>query len=231
VGDLPAELEVEVMERDHWVKADLERGERSLERMPEEELYCLVQREGRWEFPRTDVKKGEALDEAVKRGLVGVEGEMGGRGMNSWVVTKKPVGVVREGEDRVSYLPLVFRQCPAHQRDILPPGTHTIRRTIPIIIGVVEIVGVAHFSRNTRPLDVAGRGIKLGRCKGHVWGRGRNEARRSMIWDIYFMYDDLIPHRRTGNCPPDLVFDVRCEVLMPHPPAERPAGTQADIHG
>ncbi|KAI9635085.1 uncharacterized protein MKK02DRAFT_43765 [Dioszegia hungarica] len=100
VGDLPAELEVEVMERDHWVKADSERGERSLERMPEDEVYCLVQREGRWEFPRTEVKKGEALDEAVKRGLVGVDGEMGGRGMNSWVVTKKPVGVVRQGEDR-----------------------------------------------------------------------------------------------------------------------------------
>lgn len=93
---------MEVLDRDHWVKEDGERGEKSLERMPEEEVYCLVENGGKWEFPSADVKKGEALDEAVKRGLVGVDGEMGGNGMNSWVVTRKPVGVIRDGEARVS---------------------------------------------------------------------------------------------------------------------------------
>jgi large subunit ribosomal protein L46 len=93
---------VEEVARDHWVKEDSERGEKSLERWPEEEVYCLVKDGKRWSFPSTTVEKGEGLDEAVKRGLVGVEGKLGGQGMDSWLVTRKPVGLLKDGEARVS---------------------------------------------------------------------------------------------------------------------------------
>lgn len=105
VGDVPAEQEVEEMDRGHWEKADAERGERSLERRPEEEVYCLVKeggREGRWTFPGVEVGKGEGLDEAVHRGLIGTDGRLGGKGMDSWLVTRKPVALLKDGEKRVS---------------------------------------------------------------------------------------------------------------------------------
>lgn len=95
-----------MLSRDHWEKADSDRGERSLERFPEEEVFCLVETGGKWGFPRAEVKKGEGLDEAIRRGLTGVEGELGGKGMDSWIVARKPVGVVREGDARVSGNPL-----------------------------------------------------------------------------------------------------------------------------
>jgi hypothetical protein len=102
VGDVPGEAPVEEVARDHWVKEDSERGEKSLERWPEEEVYCLVKDGKRWSFPSTTVERGEGLDEAVKRGLVGVEGKLGGQGMDSWLVTRKPVGLLKDGEARVS---------------------------------------------------------------------------------------------------------------------------------
>lgn len=115
MGDLPLESQPEVMERDHWAKADTERGERSLERRPEDELFCLVKEKGKWGFPRTEVQRGEGLDDAIKRGLTGVEGEMGGQGMDTWVVAKKPVGVLRDGEARVSLSGANFR----HQAQVM----------------------------------------------------------------------------------------------------------------
>ncbi|RSH92615.1 54S ribosomal protein L17 mitochondrial [Saitozyma podzolica] len=65
VGDVPGEAPVEEVARDHWVKEDSERGEKSLERWPEEEVYCLVKDGKRWSFPSTTVEKGEGLDEAT----------------------------------------------------------------------------------------------------------------------------------------------------------------------
>lgn len=96
------EPEVEVMARDEWAKADAGRGEASLERAPEEEIYLLVQEKGKWTFPSTEVKSGESLDEAVNSRVVGVDGALDGKTIDTWLVTKKPVGVVREGEKRVS---------------------------------------------------------------------------------------------------------------------------------
>ncbi|GFZ43199.1 hypothetical protein JCM24511_00918 [Saitozyma sp. JCM 24511] len=104
VGDVPGEAPVDEVARDHWVKEDSERGEKSLERWPEEEVYCLVKDGKRWSFPSTTVEKGEGLDEAVKRGLVGVEGKLGGQGMDSWLVTRKPVGLLKDGEARTFFL-------------------------------------------------------------------------------------------------------------------------------
>lgn len=105
VGDIPPETEYEIIERDRWEKADAKRGEKSLERKPEEEVYCLVLKgrgkEGKWMFPDVKVGKLEALDEAVARGITGVEGSLGGKGMDSWLVTRKPVGMVKDGESRV----------------------------------------------------------------------------------------------------------------------------------
>lgn len=95
VGDLPVEPPAEVVPRDSWAIADQGRGESSLERHPESEVYCLIQDGGNWTFPSTEVTKGEGLDEAVKRALLGKEGMLGGETMDSWVVARKPVGVVQ----------------------------------------------------------------------------------------------------------------------------------------
>ncbi|ADV21168.1 hypothetical protein I305_00776 [Cryptococcus gattii E566] len=108
VGDIPPETEYEIIERDRWEKADAKRGEKSLERKPEEEVYCLVLKgkgkEGKWMFPDVKVGKLEALDEAVTRGITGVEGSLGGKGMDSWLVTRKPVGMVKDGESRTFFI-------------------------------------------------------------------------------------------------------------------------------
>jgi len=102
LGEVQPEPELVETARDHWAKADEVRGDRSLERNPEEELFCLVQHNGKWTFPSTEVKSGEGLDEAVTARLTGVEGRLGGRTMDTWLVARKPVGVVRDGEKRVS---------------------------------------------------------------------------------------------------------------------------------
>lgn len=103
IGDVPPEPAHESTPRDHWVKADEARGEKSLERCPEEELFCLVQTKGKWTFPSTDMKIGEALDAAVTR-ITGLQGSLDGKTMDTWLVTRKPVGLVRDGDKRVSPL-------------------------------------------------------------------------------------------------------------------------------
>lgn len=102
VGEVPYEAEHAETARDHWAKADEARGDRSLERAPEVELFCLVESNGKWTFPSTAVKTGEGLDEAVSARLTGVEGGLGGSTMDTWLVTPKPVGVIRDGNQRVS---------------------------------------------------------------------------------------------------------------------------------
>ncbi|WVQ85453.1 hypothetical protein IAT38_007618 [Cryptococcus sp. DSM 104549] len=107
VGDIPAETEYEVIERDHWEKEDAARGDRSLERKPEEEVFCLVQqkgKDGKWGFPTVQTEPLEGLDEAVTRGITGVEGSLGGKKMDSWLVTKKPVGLIKDGESRTFFI-------------------------------------------------------------------------------------------------------------------------------
>lgn len=104
LGDVPAEAEVQEVPRDQWAKDDAtKRKEKSLERYPEEEVYCLVKQKGKWTFPRVPIEfhRGEGLDETVRRGVLGVEGSLGGRGMDSWVVSRKPIGMTQEGEERV----------------------------------------------------------------------------------------------------------------------------------
>lgn len=104
LGDVPAEAEVQEVPRDQWAKDDAaKRKEKSLERYPEVEVYCLVKQKGKWTFPRVPIEfhRGEGLDETVRRGVLGVEGSLGGRGMDSWVVSRKPVGMTQEGEERV----------------------------------------------------------------------------------------------------------------------------------
>lgn len=102
LGEIQPEPPLEEIPRDHWEKADAERGERSLERFPEEEVYFLVQSKGKWTFPSTSLQAGEGLDEAVTSRITGVTGQLGGQGMDTWLVTHKPVGLVRNGEERVS---------------------------------------------------------------------------------------------------------------------------------
>lgn len=92
----------DVKGREEWVEKDSQRGEKSLERFPEQEVFCLVKDgSGKWSFPRTEVEKGEGLDQAVNRGLIGVEGRLGGQTMDAWLVTRKPIGVVDEGGAKV----------------------------------------------------------------------------------------------------------------------------------
>lgn len=101
IGDVPPEPAHEATPRDHWAKEDAARGEKSLERLPEQELYCLVETKGKWTFPTTDMKIGETLDVAITR-IVGKEGSLDGKTMDTWLVTRKPVGVLRDGDKRVS---------------------------------------------------------------------------------------------------------------------------------
>jgi large subunit ribosomal protein L46 len=102
VGDVQHEPPFEETSRGHWVEADAQRGERSLDRQPEDEVFCLVEKAGKWAFPSTLLKDGESLDEAVSQRLTGVEGGLGGRTMDTWLVTRKPVGVIRQGDKRAS---------------------------------------------------------------------------------------------------------------------------------
>ncbi|EIW72818.1 hypothetical protein TREMEDRAFT_25833 [Tremella mesenterica DSM 1558] len=102
VGELPAEPPLP--EARDWEKEDGKRGERSLERKPQEEIYCLVKTSKGWEFPNVGLHKGEGLDEAIKRGLVGTNGVLGGRKMDSWLVTRKPIGVIKSGGNTTFFL-------------------------------------------------------------------------------------------------------------------------------
>ncbi|ORY28653.1 hypothetical protein BCR39DRAFT_534699 [Naematelia encephala] len=104
VGDIPGEPEVTVLPRDKWEKEDAARKEKSLERWPEEEIFCLVKEKGKWKFPTTRVQDQEVLHEAVDKRLTGVQGALGGEGLDSWLVTKKPIGVVKNGEERTFFL-------------------------------------------------------------------------------------------------------------------------------
>nr|ODN86497.1 hypothetical protein L203_04199 [Cryptococcus depauperatus CBS 7841] len=108
VGDIPQETEYELFERDHWEKADVKRGDKSLERKPEEEIYCVVvkgkENDGEWGFPDVQVGRLEGLSDAVERGITGVEGSLGGKGMDSWLVTRKPIGLWKEGETRTFFM-------------------------------------------------------------------------------------------------------------------------------
>lgn len=103
VGDVQPEPELVETARDHWAKADEARGETSLERCPEEELFCLIESKGKWTFPSTEVKAGEGLDEAVTARITGVDGALQGKSLDTWLVTRKPIGVVRDGEKRVGW--------------------------------------------------------------------------------------------------------------------------------
>jgi large subunit ribosomal protein L46 len=93
------------MARDHWEKEDSNRGEKSLERQPESEVYCLVKGKdgnGKWEVPRVKVDQGESLDDAIGR-IRGVGGFMEGQSMDTWLVTRKPIGSLKSDKEIVSY--------------------------------------------------------------------------------------------------------------------------------
>jgi large subunit ribosomal protein L46 len=87
--------------RDHWEQEDSKRGEKSLERQPELELYCLVQgKDGKWEVPKVQLEQGESLDDAVGR-IRGVGGWMEGQSMDTWLVTRKPIGSLKSDKEIV----------------------------------------------------------------------------------------------------------------------------------
>lgn len=104
IGDVPAESPVQAFERDHWVKADSKRGEKSLERHPDQEVFCVVKggKSGKWEIPKVGLKQGESLDDAIGR-IRGVGGMMDGEKMDSWLVTRKPIGSIKNGKETVSH--------------------------------------------------------------------------------------------------------------------------------
>ena len=105
VGDIPPERPVTEFERDHWVKKDEQRGEKSLERCPESEIFCLVQdKSGRWDLPIVTLNQDETLSGSIDRWITGTEGWFDGKTMDTWLVTRKPVGLVKKGDDRVGRL-------------------------------------------------------------------------------------------------------------------------------
>lgn len=132
VGEVQPEPELVETARNHWAKADEARGDSSLERAPEEELFCLVQSKGKWTFPSTVVQNGETLDLAVKNRITGVEGGLGGNTMDTWLVTAKPIGLIREGDKRVSEGRIEWsRSCPffEYRRPQLTFRTSSCART------------------------------------------------------------------------------------------------------
>ncbi|KAK4688914.1 large subunit ribosomal protein L46, partial [Tremellales sp. Uapishka_1] len=106
VGEIQMEPELTVNPRNKWMKEDAERKEKSLERYPEDEVFLMVQNthRGKWGFPESGVEKGEGLDEAVKRDIIGVDGVLNGKQMDSWLITRKPIGLIKSGESRNFFL-------------------------------------------------------------------------------------------------------------------------------
>ncbi|WWC86141.1 uncharacterized protein L201_001013 [Kwoniella dendrophila CBS 6074] len=108
ISDIPPETEYEILPRDHWEKQESEKqkGNSSLERFPEEEVYYLIQKKknGKWIFPNTKVDKLQSLDEAIQDNILGINGFLNGKKMDSWLVTKKPIGFTKDGEQRTFFL-------------------------------------------------------------------------------------------------------------------------------
>ena len=100
VDDIPVE-KIDLPTRNRWETQDLHRGEQSLNRLPEDELYLVVKQGSKWEFPSTEVERREGLDEAVKLRLLGPKGKLGGETMDAWVVTRSPVGWIKQSNGKV----------------------------------------------------------------------------------------------------------------------------------
>ena len=54
-----------------------------------------------WSFPSAEVVQNERLHAVVER-LTGVDGVLDGKTMDTWLVTKKPVGYVNQEGQTVS---------------------------------------------------------------------------------------------------------------------------------
>lgn len=193
LGEIQPEPPLQETSRDHWEKADAERGERSLERFPEEEVFFVVQAKGKWTFPSTSLKAGEGLDEAVNQRITGVAGQLDGKGMDTWLVTRKPVGLVRNGEERVSQSRrtrpsrgrTLRRKTPyrsslgsfaALTAELFPSLAHSRRRAqADQGVGLLYL-GVAHARRDRGASAETRRRGSVGERQGHVWreqqGRG-----------------------------------------------------------
>ena len=102
-SDIPSERPLQTFDRDYWAKEDSSRGLRSLERCPEDELFCILQRKDKkWGLPETMMEEGESLHSAVQRGIVGPGAALDGGAIDTWLITKKPVGTIQQGDVRVS---------------------------------------------------------------------------------------------------------------------------------
>lgn len=102
VGEITQEDEVVLTPRDKWEKEDAARGEKSLERRPEDEVYIMVKDKGKWVFPTSASEGKELLHVTVSKDWTGEGGKMDGTKMDSWMVTRKPIGFTTDGETRVS---------------------------------------------------------------------------------------------------------------------------------
>lgn len=143
------------MPRDHWEQVDAERGERSLERKPEEEVFCLVQtKEGnQWTFPEIVLGQGETLDGAIESRITGTNGWFDGKTMDTWLVTKKPIGMIKKGKERVCPRPppppsfsLYGKRCESYSPlpDVLPQIAYPRRRAEIDKGRAVEVIRLAH---------------------------------------------------------------------------------------
>lgn len=93
VGEIPSEAGVERVKRDAGDQAEDKVGRRG-----QDEVYLVVQdKSGKWGFIQAELESGEALHQAATRAL---EKSLGDN-MDTWMVTRKPIGVAKENDARV----------------------------------------------------------------------------------------------------------------------------------
>ncbi|TFK55013.1 hypothetical protein OE88DRAFT_1653625 [Heliocybe sulcata] len=108
-------------------KADESNDVRSLDRKGERNLYLLLQKNSDdkqvWRFPEGQLQKGEVLHEAAERNLFAECGA----GMDTWVVSRNPVGLYRHSSTGTpSPSHLFFYKAHIMAGQVRPNGTNVL---------------------------------------------------------------------------------------------------------
>jgi large subunit ribosomal protein L46 len=107
VGDIPAEEEVHLESRTEGdERAVGTEGRTEVERVGAGHVYLFVKdkRTGGWGLPVGGLEGKEALHEAAVRCVT----DGLGKGMDTWLVTRKPIGVIENEGNNVRSLPVLL---------------------------------------------------------------------------------------------------------------------------